>query len=391
LRRIVDGFFYKTDYDLNLLFLDCSKAFDRVVPEALTDALIAFGVGGNFLGATQSTFRSKFSVLGQGDFPPSELKDQEVGIRQGCPLSPLLFIIMLTWLMEGVDRQYSIEKTSIPDSPQSHLPISDIFYADDTIFLSTCPRDMQLRFSLLETLAAKVGLAMNRDKTAILLAKVKSKQTTSTTVRSTSRKIEPFSIYYNDGNQVKVVEGEDSLGSRVSRSQSAAPEINRRIGLGLARTKDLKSLWQGTGISRKRRIELCDSLIGTKVLYGLETINMLPREEQKLDVAQMRIYRRALGLAPPYIAAQKGLLYMKNDDILAIPTRGAVRWSERVRAARVRLLKDCRNAGPEEPIRTVVFQHALRPRKWPGRKLPGASNKRGTWLQTATANENALQ
>jgi len=118
---------------------------------------------------------------------------------------------------------------------------------------------------------------------------------------------------------------------------------------------------------------------------------MLPREEYRLDVAQMRIYRRALGLAPPYIAAQKGLEYMKNDDILKIPTRGAVRWSERVRSARARLLEDCRNAAPEEPIHTVVFQITLRPRKWPGRKLPGASNKRGTWLQTAIANENALQ
>ena len=170
-------------------------------------------------------------------------------------------------------------------------------------------------------------------------------------------------------------------------SQSAVPEIKRRIGLGLARTKDSKSLWQGTGISRKRKIELCDSLIGTKVLYGLET-NTLPREEKRLDVAQMRIYRRALGLAPPYIATQKGLEYMKNDDILTIPTRGAVRWSERVRAARVRLLKDCRNAAPEEPIRGVVYQHGLTPRKWPGRKLPGASNKRGTWLQTAMTHEN---
>jgi len=79
---------------------------------------------------------------------------------------------------------------------------------------------------------------------------------------------------------------------------------------------------------------------------------------------------------------------MKNDDILTIPTRGAILWSARVRAARVRLLNDCRNAAADEPIRTVVYQHAMRPRKWLGRKLPGASNKRGTWLQTAMANES---
>jgi len=289
--------------------------------------------------------------------------------------------------MEGVDRQYRVESSILPNTP-SPLPTTHIFYADDTIFLSTCPKDLQLRFSILEALAAKVGLAMNRDKTVVTLAKIKSKQTLGTTVRSTSRKIEPYNIYYSDGSNVKVVEGEEYLGSRISRSQSAMPEIGRRIGLGLARTKDLKSLWKGTGISRKRKIELCDSLIGTKVLYGLETMNMLPREEKRIDVAQMRIYRTALGLAPPYIATQKGFEYIKNDDILKIPTRGAVKWSERVKATRVRLLRDCRNAAPEEPIRVVLYQHGFVARKWPGRKLPGASNKRGTWLQTAMANEN---
>ena len=110
------------------------------------------------------------------------------------------------------------------------------------------------------------------------------------------------------------------------------------------------------GDHQKCKIELCDSLIGTKVLYGLETISMLPREERRLDVAQIRIYRTALGLAPPYIATQKGLEYMKNDDVLLMPPRGAVRWSERVRAARARLLKDCKNAAPEEPIRIAIYQ-----------------------------------
>ena len=118
---------------------------------------------------------------------------------------------------------------------------------------------------------------------------------------------------------------------------------------------------------------------------------MLPREEKRIDVAQMPIYRTALGLAPPYIATQKGLEYIKNDDRLKIPIRGALKWSERVKTARVRLLRDCRDAAPEEPIRVVLYQYGFAPRRWPGRKLPGASNKRGTWLQTAMASENEQQ
>ena len=104
-RRTIEAFFHKSapEHDLNLLLLDWSKAFDRIDTMALTDALLAFGIGGKFLEAIKCIFKSEFRVLGQRDDPASSRYPQEVGIRQGCPLSPLLFIIMPTWLMEGVD------------------------------------------------------------------------------------------------------------------------------------------------------------------------------------------------------------------------------------------------------------------------------------------------
>ena len=42
-RRTIEAFFHKSEpeYDLNLLLLDWSKAFDRVDTMALTDALLA--------------------------------------------------------------------------------------------------------------------------------------------------------------------------------------------------------------------------------------------------------------------------------------------------------------------------------------------------------------
>ena len=52
-RRTIEAFFHKSEpgYDLNLLLLDWSKAFDRVDTMALTDALLAFGIRGKFLEA----------------------------------------------------------------------------------------------------------------------------------------------------------------------------------------------------------------------------------------------------------------------------------------------------------------------------------------------------
>lgn len=108
IRRTLEGLFYKTDIALNLLLCDWSKAFDRVDTLALEEALKAYGINGKFLKAIKSTFERTFKVCGTQGNPDSEWQNQEMGIRQGCPLSPLLFIIMHSWLVIGVEKE--IEK-----------------------------------------------------------------------------------------------------------------------------------------------------------------------------------------------------------------------------------------------------------------------------------------
>ncbi len=119
---------------------------------------------------------------------------------------------------------------------------------------------------------------------------------------------------------------------------------------------DFRSLWKGTGISRKRKSELVDSLIGSKILYSLETLNITPSEEERIDVAQHRIYRRALGLAPPHFALLEGKEVVKNDELLNLARHRAwVKWPTRAHTARHRLLQTCRSARPEEPIRNILL------------------------------------
>ena len=166
-------------------------------------------------------------------------------------------------------------------------------------------------------------------------------------------------------------------------------EIKRRIGLGLHRANDLKRLWRGTGISRKRKIELCDCLIGTKVIYALETLNTTPDEDISIDAAQFRLYRRALGYAPPGVARIKGLEVITNKELQDIVN--VKPWSVRVKLARVRLLREVHKSPPGEPIRTVLFNEQGNPRHWPGTNIPGNTQARGTWLRTAQRNEAEIR
>ena len=104
-----------------------------------------------------------------------------------------------------------------------------------------------------------------------------------------------------------------------------------------------------------------------------------------LDAQQRRLYRRALGLAPPGAARIKGLEIVDNDELQKMVN--VKDWSMRVKLARVRLLREVQYAPPGAPIRTVVFDGQGNPKHWPGINIPGITQARGTWLRTAQRNE----
>ncbi len=68
------------------------KAYDRVDREALWSVLYIYGVGIQLLKGMQAFYREACVRVG-GDF--SESFAVEVGVRQGCVMSPWLFNIFM--------------------------------------------------------------------------------------------------------------------------------------------------------------------------------------------------------------------------------------------------------------------------------------------------------
>ena len=68
----------------------------------------------------------------------SEFRSQKTGIRQGCPLSPYLFTIVMTVMFHDIHKDDHLNL--IPYRPIG-APADEVFYADDTILLSTDPYD----------------------------------------------------------------------------------------------------------------------------------------------------------------------------------------------------------------------------------------------------------
>ena len=118
-------------------------------------------------------------------------------------------------------------------------------------------------------------------------------------------------------------------------------------------------------------------------------MNTTTKEEKRIKNAQTRLYRRALGLAPPYIAHKKGLEVMYNKELDILTKRKP--WTDRIKEARIRLLNDCRKAGLDSPLGKVIFEKEETSKIWKGRVMQGCHNKRGNWLARALKDEKETQ
>eukprot|EP00969_Alexandrium_andersonii_P147445 6519685-Alexandrium_andersonii.AAC.1 len=120
---------------MHAVFIDWEKAFDKLRPGAVTSALWRFWVPDLCNDMVGELVKSPhFSVHMVGMEAP--YAPQSSGIRQGCTLSPLLFIVCLTVVMRDVSI---VVKAGSPLMRTPVFSFCDGEYADDTTLLAkTC-------------------------------------------------------------------------------------------------------------------------------------------------------------------------------------------------------------------------------------------------------------
>ena len=105
-------------------------AFDRIDRTALIQSLRRLGLPKTYLDAVSSLYDGPTFVVKNGTAPEATGSCQ-AGIRQGCPLSPYLFVLVMTSIMHDVDEQIDTDHTA-KNTWSTINTCYDLEYADDT-------------------------------------------------------------------------------------------------------------------------------------------------------------------------------------------------------------------------------------------------------------------
>ena len=144
---------------LHVATIDVSKAFDTVAHEAIHTALDELGLPAEFREYVRNTYAGAATVLKLPGHvgPPVKIGR---GVRQGDPLSPLLFNLVVDRALGTLSREVGYKLGSVR--------VGALAYADDIVLLSRTAAGLRENLRRIEYALGKCGLTMNTNKSAVL-------------------------------------------------------------------------------------------------------------------------------------------------------------------------------------------------------------------------------
>ena len=276
---------------LYLNFIDFQKAFDSVDRNTIWKIFDHFGIPVIFKEIIKQLYdNATCQVIHNGKL--TQPFNVETGVRQGCLLSPMIFLMVVDWIMREATKD---NNTGLQWTFTRYL--EDLDFADDLCLLSQKQQHMQQKTDRLTEEAAKTGLQVNIDKTEVM--------------RMNSKQLNPINL---GGNNLKEVEKFTYLGSIVTTHGGSDEDIQARINKARNTFVSLKPVWNSSVISRKNKIRIFNTNVKSVLLYGSETWRVTETLTKKIQTFINRCLRQILKIRWPDTISNQDLWNQTNQD-----------------------------------------------------------------------------
>jgi hypothetical protein len=196
------------------------------------------------------------------------------GVLQGNVLSPLLFAIVIDFVMKETagGRQMGIEWVD-------GKKLMDLDYADDLVLMSDNLEEIREILDRMVRLAKGVGLKINAGKT-----------------KSMRNDFACQNEILLNGEPLEDVENFKYLGVNINKSGSLEKEFKERIKKANQTVGMLSRIWKSNRLSIHIKIRLYISLVRSVLLYGFESWYDNQNISNRFRIFENKVLRRILGI-----------------------------------------------------------------------------------------------
>ena len=152
-----------------------------------------------------------------------------------------------------------------------------------------------------------------------------------------------------DGTLVKTKSSMVYLGSLLSNDGRIGSELARRLGMSRGDFQKLRRVWSHSNLTRRRKTEIFNACIISKLMYCLHTAYLNKAERRKLDGLQARCMRQIIGVLPSFISR------VSNADVLG--KANAATLSSTLLKQQLHLFGTIARRPAGDAVRDLIFEH----------------------------------
>ena len=256
------------------MYIDYSKAFDKIHHDKLMESLLKINVDGKNIRLISNLYWEQMAAIRINN-ENTEYTKIKRGVRQGCVLSPSLFNLCTEMIFREIEDMKGVTI--------GEVNINNLRYADDTVLLAESEKDLQDILEVVKEKSNLYGLTMNVKKTKAMAF---SKEETPPKVN-----------LQFDGDTIEQVDGFIYLCQRMTSDGRCEAEVKRRIEIARSTFINMRDLLTARKLDFSIRLRLVNCYIWSTLLYGAETWTLTKSLEKKISAFEMWIYRRMMRIS----------------------------------------------------------------------------------------------